>query len=94
MDFPGSLVVKNPPSNARDMSLTPGQGTKIPQEVQQNQKQSGKKIKIKAPQESLMPELPELSNSNLGQERKGAGFIKCLLWAGHCAAFYTWHLWL
>ena len=54
MDFPGSLVVKNPPSNARDMSLTPGQGTKIPQEVQQNQKQSGKKIKIKAPQESLM----------------------------------------
>lgn len=41
-----------------------------------------------------MPELPELSNTNLGQERKGAGFIKCLLWAGHCAAFYTWHLWL
>lgn len=41
-----------------------------------------------------MLELPELSNTNLGQERKGAGFIKCLLWAGHCAAFYTWHLWL
>ena len=29
-DFPGGPVVKNPPSNARDMGLIPGQGTKIP----------------------------------------------------------------
>ena len=28
--FPGGPVVKNPPSNAGDMSLIPGQGTKIP----------------------------------------------------------------
>ena len=30
-DFPGGPVVKNPPSNAGDMSSIPGQGTKIPQ---------------------------------------------------------------
>ena len=30
-DFPGGPVVKNPPSNARDMGLIPGWGTKIPQ---------------------------------------------------------------
>ena len=29
-DFPGGPVVKNPPSNAEDMDLIPGQGTKIP----------------------------------------------------------------
>ena len=29
-DFPGVPVVKNPPSNAGDTSLIPGQGTKIP----------------------------------------------------------------
>ena len=29
-DFPGCPVVKNPPSNAEDMDLIPGQGTKIP----------------------------------------------------------------
>ena len=29
-DFPGSLVVKNPPSNAADTNSTPGQRTKIP----------------------------------------------------------------
>ena len=29
-DFPGSPVVKNPPYNAGDASLIPGQGTKIP----------------------------------------------------------------
>ena len=29
-DFPGGPVVKNPPSNAGDMGLIPGQGTKIP----------------------------------------------------------------
>ena len=29
-DFPGSPVVKNPPSNAGDAGLIPGQGTKIP----------------------------------------------------------------
>ena len=28
-DFPSGPVVKNPPSNARDVSLIPGQGTKI-----------------------------------------------------------------
>ena len=28
------------------------------------------KKKIKAPQESLMPEVTELSNTNLGQERR------------------------
>ena len=29
-DFPGGLVVKNPPSKARDAGSIPGQGTKIP----------------------------------------------------------------
>ena len=29
-DFPGGPVVKNPPSNAGDVSSIPGQGTKIP----------------------------------------------------------------
>ena len=29
-DFPGGPVVKNPPSNARDVGLIPGWGTKIP----------------------------------------------------------------
>ena len=29
-DFPGGPVVKNPPSNAGDVGLIPGQGTKIP----------------------------------------------------------------
>ena len=29
-DFPGGAVVKNLPSNAGDMGLIPGQGTKIP----------------------------------------------------------------
>ena len=30
MDFPGGPMVKNLPSNARDTSWIPGQGTKIP----------------------------------------------------------------
>ena len=30
MDFTGGRVVKNPPYNAGDMGLIPGQGTKIP----------------------------------------------------------------
>ena len=30
-DFPGGPAVKNPPYNARDTGLIPGQGTKIPQ---------------------------------------------------------------
>ena len=29
-DFPGGPVVKNPPSNAGDAGLIPGQGTKLP----------------------------------------------------------------
>ena len=29
-DFPGGPVVKNPPSNVRDVVLIPGQGTKNP----------------------------------------------------------------
>ena len=29
-DFPGGPVVKNPPSNAGDAGLIPGQGTKTP----------------------------------------------------------------
>jgi len=29
VDFPGVPVVRNPPCNAADTSLTPGQGTKI-----------------------------------------------------------------
>ena len=29
-DFPGGPVVKNPPSNAGDVGLIPGWGTKIP----------------------------------------------------------------
>ena len=34
-DFPGGPVVKNLPSNAGDAGLIPGQGTKIPQAVEQ-----------------------------------------------------------
>ena len=30
MDFPDGPVVKNPPSNAGDVGLIPGRGTKIP----------------------------------------------------------------
>ena len=29
-DFPGGPVVENPPYNAGDIGLVPGQGTKIP----------------------------------------------------------------
>ena len=29
-DFPGGPVIENPPSNAGDAGLIPGQGTKIP----------------------------------------------------------------
>ena len=29
-DFPGDPVVQNPPSNAGDIGLIPGEGTKIP----------------------------------------------------------------
>ena len=35
MGFPGGSVVKNPPSHAGDMGLTPGQGTKIPHAMRQ-----------------------------------------------------------
>ena len=34
-DFPGGPVVKNPPSNAGDAGLIPGQGTKIPHAMEQ-----------------------------------------------------------
>ena len=34
-DFPGGSVVKNPPSNARDGGLIPGQGTKISHAMEQ-----------------------------------------------------------
>ena len=34
-DSPGGPVVKNPPSNAGDMSLIPGRGTEIPCAVEQ-----------------------------------------------------------
>ena len=33
-DFPGSLVVKTPPSNAEGASLIPGQRAKIPHVLQ------------------------------------------------------------
>jgi len=33
MGLPGHSVVKNPPCNARDVGLIPGQGTKIPSTV-------------------------------------------------------------
>ena len=32
-DFPGSPVVKNPPSNAGNTGSTPGQGTRIPHSI-------------------------------------------------------------
>ena len=35
MGLPGHSVVKNPPCNARDVGLIPGQGTKIPSTVGQ-----------------------------------------------------------
>ena len=34
-DFPGGPVVKNPPYNAGDVGLIPGQGTKTPHAVGQ-----------------------------------------------------------
>ena len=34
-DFPGGPGVKNPPSNAEDVGLIPGQGTKIPHAAEQ-----------------------------------------------------------
>ena len=34
-DFPGSPVVKSPPSNAGDSGSTPGQGTKTPHSKEQ-----------------------------------------------------------
>ena len=34
-DFPGGPVVKNPPCNEGDMGSVPGQGTKIPHDVEQ-----------------------------------------------------------
>ena len=34
-DFPGGPGVKNPPCNAGDMSLIPGQGTKMPRVTRQ-----------------------------------------------------------
>ena len=30
LDFPGGPVIKNPPSDARDVGSIPGRGTKIP----------------------------------------------------------------
>ena len=41
-DFPGSPVVKTPPSNAEDVGSIPGQGTKIPHAMWSRDK----KIKI------------------------------------------------
>ena len=35
ISFPGGWVVKNPPSNTGDVSLTPGQRTKIPHTMEQ-----------------------------------------------------------
>ena len=35
VDLPGGPIVKNPPSNAGDTGLIPGQGTKIPHAVGQ-----------------------------------------------------------
>ena len=34
-DFPGGLVVKNPPYNAGEAGLIPGRGTKIPHAARQ-----------------------------------------------------------
>ena len=34
-DFPGCPVVKNPPCNAGDTGLIPGQGSKIPHAAEQ-----------------------------------------------------------
>ena len=34
-DFPGGLVVKDPPCHAEDVASIPGQGTKIPQAAEQ-----------------------------------------------------------
>ena len=34
-DFPGSLVVKNPPCSARDLGSIPGRSTKIPRATEQ-----------------------------------------------------------
>ena len=45
-DFPGGPVVNNPPSDARGVSLIPGQGTKIPHGQKTKTKQKTKNIYI------------------------------------------------
>ena len=49
-DFPGGLVVKNPPFTAARVGLTPGKGTKIPQATRyrQNIKKRRRKEKVYA----------------------------------------------
>ena len=49
-DFPGGLVVKNPPFTAATVGLIPGQGTKIPHAAgySQNIKKKKKKGKVYA----------------------------------------------
>ena len=46
-DFPGGRVIKNLPSNAGDVSLIPGFGTKIPHAPRCGQKNFFKSKKLK-----------------------------------------------
>ena len=63
-DFPGGPVVKNPPSNAGDVGLIPGQGTKIPYAMGQllspgatTEPACGKKISCTPQRRSREPQL-------------------------------------
>ena len=58
-DFPGSPVVKNPPCNAGDMGLFPGQVTKIPHTLEQLSLHATARVHMKDPHEptSCVPQL-------------------------------------
>ena len=55
-DFPGGPVVKNLPSNAGDVGLIPGQGTKIPHQFSSVQLLSC--VRLCDPMDCSMPGFP------------------------------------
>ena len=72
-DFPGGPVVKNPPSNAEDMDLIPGQGTKIPHTPGQLSPSCATSREVHAPQllspRALEPTLHKRSPHRLRLEK-------------------------
>ena len=61
-DFPGSPVVKNPPSNAADTNSNPDQGTKIPDD--EGQLQSPCSLETKHHKSCVLQPLPEVAKIN------------------------------